>query len=81
MTQLLKSRALLPLRVNRYHNNGISSLFDCVMPSVNGCDLEEPKVDSVVLQNNTVSINAEAPLSFVTAELSYLKYVDILFVW
>jgi len=48
---------------------------------VNDRDLEEPKVDSVVLQNNTVSINAEAPLSFVTAELSYLKYVDILFVW
>jgi len=31
----------------------------------------------VVLQNNTVSINAEAPVSFVTAEVSSLKYVDI----
>ena len=47
------------------------------MPSVNGCDLKEPKVDSVVLQSNTVSINAEAPVSFVTPELSSLKYVDI----
>jgi len=58
---------------------GIASLFDCVMPCVNGCDLDEPKVDSVIFQNNTVSINAEAPVSFVivTAELSSLKYVDI----
>ena len=58
-------------------NYGIASLFDCVMPSVNGCDLKEPNVDSVVLQSNTVSINAEAPASFVTPELSSLKYVDI----
>jgi len=79
MTQLLKSRALLPLRVNRYDNYGIASLFDCDMPSVNGCDLAEPTVDSVVLQNNTVSINAQAPVTFVTAELSSLKYVDICF--
>ena len=56
---------------------GIASLFDCVMPSVNGCDLNEPKVDSVILQNSTVSINAEVPVSFITAELSSLKYVDI----
>jgi len=49
----------------------------CVMPSVNGCDLDEPKVDSVIVQNNTVSINAVAPVSFVTAELLSLKYVDI----
>jgi len=56
---------------------GIASLFDCVMPSVNGCGLDEPKVDSVIFQNNTVSINAEAPVSFVTAGLSSLKYVDI----
>jgi len=59
---------------------GIASLFDCVMPSVNGCDLDEPKIDSMILQNNTLSINAEAPDSFVAAELSSLKYVDM-FVW
>ena len=47
------------------------------MPSVSRCDLDKPNVDSVILQNNTVSINAEAPVSFVTAELSSLKYVDI----
>jgi len=58
-------------------NYGIASLFDCVMPSVNGCDLKEPKVDSVVLQSYTVSINAEAPLSFVSPVLLSLKYVDI----
>ena len=46
---------------------------------MNGYDLDEPKVDSVVLQNNTVSDNAEAPVSFVTAKLSSLKYVDICF--
>jgi len=56
---------------------GIASLFGCVMPSVNGCDLDEPKIDLVILQNNTVSINAEAPVSFVAAESSSLKYVDI----
>jgi len=33
-----------------------------------GRDLDEPKVDSVIVHNNTVSINAEAPMSFVTAE-------------
>jgi len=31
----------------------------------------------MILQNNTVSFNAEAPVSFVTAELSSLKYVRI----
>jgi len=31
----------------------------------------------VILQNNTVFINAEAPVSFVTDKLSSLKYVDI----
>jgi len=56
---------------------GIASLFDCVMPSVNGCDFDEPKVYSVTLQNNTVSLNDEALVSFATAELSSLKYVDI----
>ena len=54
-----------------YSDFGIASLFDCVMPFANGCDLNEPKVDSVILQNNTVSINAEASVSFVTAELSF----------
>ena len=34
----------------------IASLFDCVMPSVNGCDLDKPNVDSVILQNNTVCL-------------------------
>ena len=47
------------------------------MPFADGCDLKDPKVDSVILQNNTVSINAKAPVSFVTAELSSLQYVDI----
>jgi len=47
------------------------------MSSVKRCDLHEPNVESVILQNNTVSINAVAPVSFVTAELSSLKYVDI----
>ena len=60
-----------------YSDFGIASLFDCAMPSVKRCDLDKPNVDSVILQNNTVSINAEAPVSFVTAELSCLKYVDI----
>jgi len=58
----------------------IASLFHCGRwhkTSVNGCDLDESKIDSVILQNNTVSVNAEAPVSFVTAELSFLKYVDI----
>jgi len=53
----------------------IASLFESVIPSVknvNDCDLDEPKVDSVVVQNNTVSINAEAPDLFVTAEYSSL---------
>jgi len=59
---------------------GLASLFDCGKwhnTFADGCDLKEPKVDSVILQNNTVSFNAEAPVSFVTAELSSLKYVDI----
>jgi len=58
-----KEQSLLRLRVNRVI---IMALLHCliVMPSVNGCDLEEPKFDSVVLQN-------------VTAELSSLNYVDI----
>ena len=54
---------------------GIASLFDCAMPSANRYDWDKPSVD--ILQNNTVSINAEATVSFVTAELSSLKYVDI----
>jgi len=49
---------------------GIASSFDCDIPCVNGCDFHEPKVDSVIFQNNTVSTNDEAPVSFVTAELS-----------
>jgi len=39
--------------------------------------MDEPKTDSVILQNNTVSINAETPVSFVTAKLLCLKYVGI----
>ena len=50
---------------------------NCAMPSANRYDLDKPNVDTVILQNNTVSMNAEAPVSFVTAELSSLKYVDI----
>jgi len=49
-------------------NYGIASLFDCVMPCVSGCYLEEPKVQPVILQNNNVPINDEASVSFVTAE-------------
>ena len=60
-----------------YSDYGIASLFDCAMPSASKYDLDKPNVDMVILQNNTVSINAEAPVSFVTAELSSLKYVDI----
>ena len=72
-SQLLGSRVLLRLRAN-----GVTVIlaFDCAMPSANRYDLDKPNVDTVILQNNTVSINAEAPVSFVTDESSSLKYVD-----
>ena len=52
----LKDQSHVASACGQSDNYGIASLFDCVMPSVNGRDLEEPKVDSVVLQSNTVSI-------------------------
>jgi len=73
----LKEQSTVATACEQSDNYGIASLFDCAMLSVNGCHLEESNVDSVVLQSNSVSINAEAPVSFVTAELSSLKYVDI----
>jgi len=50
-SQLLNNRVLLRLRANRIAVILALLLFDCVMPSVNGCDSDEPKVDSVILQN------------------------------
>ena len=40
-----------------YSDFGIASLFDCAMPFANRYDLDKPNVDTVILQNNTVSIN------------------------
>ena len=53
----------------------IASLFDSFLPVEE--TVKDSIIDSVILQNNTVSINVEAPVSFITAELSALKYVDI----
>ena len=57
----LKEQSFVASAREQDHSHfGIASLFYCVMPAVNGCDLDEPNADSVILQNNTVSINAEA---------------------
>jgi len=79
MTQLLKSNALLRLCASRVAVIMILhhcfNLFDSVMPS--NKNMDNGGVDSTILQNNTVSVIAETPVSFITAELSSLKYVDI----
>ena len=48
----------------------IASLFDFVVPDEE--IVKDGGIDSVILQNNTVFINVEAPVSFITAELSSL---------